>query len=82
MLTEDCVPSDTCQEFQLDRDCVEPPYISLNYPQVQLMVPGVPGLTGPSVPRLVVEELRAGRETVLDQPRLLVGETVLVRSLN
>ena len=46
------------------------------------MVPGVPGGNGLSVPAPVVEELRAGRETVLDQPRLLVGETVLVRSLN
>ena len=45
------------------------------------MVPGVPGLPGPSVPRLVAEELRAGTETVLDQPRLLVGETVMVKSL-
>ena len=45
------------------------------------MVPGVPGLTGPSVPRAVVEELRPGGDSVTVQPRPTVVKTVVVRAL-
>ena len=40
------------------------------------MVPGVPGLTGLSVPRAVVKELRAGGDSVTVQPRPRGGQTV------
>ena len=42
------------------------------------MVPGVPGLTGLSVPRAVKEELRAGGDFVTVQPRPRGGETAMV----
>ena len=45
------------------------------------MVSGAPGVTGPSVASLVVEELRAGRECAIVQVLPVVGETVLVRLL-
>ena len=41
------------------------------------MVPGAPGVTGPSVLSLVVEELRPGRESVIVRT-----ETVMVMTLN
>ena len=44
--------------------------------QVQLMVPGVPGLTGLHVPRTVVEELRRGGDSVTLRPRSMVVLTV------
>ena len=40
------------------------------------MVPGVPGLTGLSVPRAVVEELSPGGDSVTVQPRPRGGQTV------
>ena len=40
------------------------------------MVPGVPGLTGLSVPRAVVEELSPGGDSVTVQPRPTVVLTV------
>ena len=40
------------------------------------MVPGVPGLTGLSVHRAVVEELRPGGDFVTVQPRPTVVQTV------
>ena len=40
------------------------------------MVPGDPGLTGLSVPRAVVEELRPGGDSVTVQPRPRGGQTV------
>ena len=40
------------------------------------MVPGVPGLTGLSVPGAVVEELRPGGDSVTVQPRPRGGQTV------
>ena len=45
------------------------------------MVPGVPGLTGLSVPRAVKEELRPGGDFVTVQPRPMVVKTVVVRAL-
>ena len=45
------------------------------------MVPGVTGLTGPSVPRLVVEELRPGRDSVINQLQHMVVKTVMVGTL-
>ena len=40
------------------------------------MVPGDPGLTGLSVPRAVVVELRPGGDSVTVQPRPRGGQTV------
>ena len=40
------------------------------------MVPGVSGLTGLSVPRAVVEELRPGGDSVTVRPRPRGGQTV------
>ena len=54
-------------------------YISI---QVQLMVPGVPGLTGLHVPRAVEEELRPGRDCVTVQPRHTVVMTAMVITLD
>ena len=45
------------------------------------MVPGDPGLTGPSVPRGVVEELSPGGDSVTVRPRPMVVKTVVVRAL-
>ena len=45
------------------------------------MVPGDPGLTGLSVHRAVVEELRPGGDTVTVQHRPMVVKTVVVRAL-
>ena len=45
------------------------------------MVPGAPGLTGPSVPRPALEELRPDRDSVTVQPRHMVGQTVRGRAL-
>ena len=45
------------------------------------MVPGAPGVTGPSVVSIVVEELKAGRDSVIIRLRHMVVKTVMVRSL-
>ena len=45
------------------------------------MVSGAPGVTGPSVARLVVEELRPDRDSAIVQFQRVVVETVLVRLL-
>ena len=46
------------------------------------MVPGARGLTGPSVARLVVEELRVGRDSVIIRLRHMVVKPVMVRTLS
>ena len=50
--------------------------------QAQWMVPGDPGLTGLSVPRAVVEELRPGGDSVTVRPRPRGGQTVRGMTLN
>ena len=50
--------------------------------QVKWMVPGVPGKSGPGVPRAVVEELRPGGDSVTVQPRPTVVQTVMEMTLN
>ena len=50
--------------------------------QVQLRVPGVPGLTGLHVPGSVEEELRPGGDSVTVQPRPTVVQTVVEMTLN
>ena len=44
------------------------------------MVPGDPGENGPSVPRLVVEELKPGGDSVTTKPT--VEGTAMVTTLN
>ena len=56
-------------------------YISFSL-QVQLMVPGVPGLAGLSVPIAVVEELGPGGDSVTVQLRPTVAETAMVTTLS
>ena len=46
------------------------------------MVSGAPGLTGLSVPRAVVEEVRPGGDSVTVQPRSTVVQTVRGITLN
>ena len=48
---------------------------------VLLMVPGAPGLTGLHVPRVVVEELIPGGDSVTVQLQHTVVNTVRVRAL-
>ena len=50
--------------------------------QLLCLVPGAPGLTGLSVPRAVVEELRPGGDSVTVQPRPTVVQTVVEMTLN